>query len=856
MSEIAKRLEKADKYLQKGKLSSALEELREVLKEDPGNDYARQRAADLATSLTLTEEAIEYLNTLFDHCAAHGRPSDAIANYKRLVRMGPVDTDRTFKFAQLSEKTSPREALEAYHTSLDAMLASGQKQDALLAIKRIVALEPNSENLRREAELAESMGDRQSAAASLFELAKLEIAAGRDGASIFSRAYGLDPYNAGIIVAHANCLIVAKRAEEAVKVLQDHPLPGTEYMELLAQALLMANHIGHAEPIVNKLYEMSEKALPMVGEVLSAYVRTGKTFDAIRYARSIESRAKQRGTSRELLNLVRELSDNNPGDLELLDYIAQLYNSGNREHEYCATLLKLFELHYAQRNYIKAADCLDRASEVDAYEPGHEERLAMLKGKIDANRYNAIHGRLATVARTSTKISEPEPSQAATEEQPAQSGEPTILEDLMLQAEIFLQYSMRSKAVERLERINKLFPREEETREKLAQLYVAAGFAPKYEDAKPSPAATSEVRSPAAPAPAAVNESAVDNFARVTEITRNIARQSSVKAVLFATVNDVGRHWNVSRCVAGLVSPGKPPSAAMEYCGTGVTKSDVMGLAKLLPALQALTVKENGPVSFERAQSATEMESIRPVLAAQKIDSLLTVPLIDGDDPLGIIILEQCGGTRAFGNVDEVVLNTIAEQVVLAVNNAKLRSLVKGMAVTDERSGLMRRSSYLDVLLSEVQRGLQQRTPVCLLLMNFGSASAMVKEVGEDRVEEAMKEIGHIVTANIRQNDIAVRYDLTSIVLVLSDTNEKSTFFVLEKLRKALANSRMPGSNDAVIVTSGIAEMVMQSKYDPVDIVTEGINRVEVALETARHEGGDRAHSMGPMHESSVVGAY
>lgn len=854
MSETAaKRLEKADKYLQKGKLSSALEELRLVLQEDAGNDYARQRAADLALSLGETDEAGRYLCELFDHSSTQGRPSDAVNYYKKLMRLGPVDTDRTFKYAQLIEKSSPREALEAFRGIFDSLLTHGRKQEALVAIKKMVALEPSPENLRREAELAESMGDRQEAANSLYKLAKMEESAGRDSAAIFARAYGLDSYNSAVVLAHSHCLLLGSHAEEAVEVLQAHPVQSVEYEELLAQAYLMASQVGPAEPLVTKLYDQNEKYLHLVGEVINGYIRNGSTHDAVRYSRSLEPKSKARGTFREFLNLIKELSDKNNSDLELLEYVAQLYNTSNREHEYCATLLKLFELHYAQRNFMKAADCLDRASEVDAYEPGHEERLAMLRGKIDSNRYNAIENRLVTVTKASTKTKEEDQqAEEATEEQPAQSGEPTVLEDLMLQAEIFLQYSMRSKAVERLERINKLFPHEEDQREKLAQLYVAAGFVPKYEDVKPVPAASPD-RSSAA---AAANENAVDNFARVTEITRNIARQSSVKAVLFATVNDVGRHWNVSRCVAGLCSPGKPPSAAMEYCGTGITKSDVMGLAKLLPALQALTIKANGPVSIDRAQTAAELESIRPVLAAQKIDSLLVVPLIDGDEPIGIIILEQCGGRRVFRNVDEVVLDTIAEQVVLAVNNARLRSLVKNMAVADENSGLLRRSSYLDVLLAEVQRSLPQKSPVTLVLMKFGSASVLVKEVGEERVDEAMREIGRVVTAHIRQNDIAVRYDLTSIVLVLSDTNDKNAFFVLDKLRKMLANSRMPGHNEPVTVTTGIAELVMQPKYDAVDIVTEGINRVEAALATARHEGEDRAHSMAPMYESTVVGAF
>src|SRR3954469_15715976 len=147
----------------------------------------------------------------------------------------------------------------------------------------------------------------------------------------------------------------------------------------------------------------------------------------------------------------------------------------------------------------------------------------------------------------------------------------------------------------------------------------------------------------------------------------------------------------------------------MEYCAPGTAKSEVMGLARLISTLQAQAVKAGGPVSFAQAQKAPELEPIRPVLIAQKIESLIAVPLKDGDEHMGIVILEQCGAPRSFRRVDAVVLNTIAEQIVLAVNNARLRSLVKSLAPTDEKSGLLRRSSYVDVLLSEVQRSLQQK---------------------------------------------------------------------------------------------------------------------------------------------------
>ena len=59
-------------------------------------------------------------------------------------------------------------------------------------------------------------------------------------------------------------------------------------------------------------------------------------------------------------------------------------DSANREQDYCATLIKLFDLYYAAGNYLKAADSLDAAAEVDAYETGHQKRLEMLDDHLRA----------------------------------------------------------------------------------------------------------------------------------------------------------------------------------------------------------------------------------------------------------------------------------------------------------------------------------------------------------------------------------------------------------------------------------------------------------------------------------------
>src|SRR5260370_12216519 len=169
--------------------------------------------------------------------------------------------------------------------------------------------------------------------------------------------------------------------------------------------------------------------------------------------------------------------------------MGEVLNGANREGDYWQTLLKLFDVYCGTGDFAKAAECLDRAAEVDPYESGHAKRLEMLKGKIEEGRLKAIASRFTAAG--------PSAAEKAIEHE-ATLGAST-LQDLMLQAEILVQYGMRNKAVERLQRIQELFPHEEERNEDLQRLYLAAGMTPTYAGSAPVPAAAAAA-SPSAPA--------------------------------------------------------------------------------------------------------------------------------------------------------------------------------------------------------------------------------------------------------------------------------------------------------------------------------------------------------------------
>jgi diguanylate cyclase (GGDEF)-like protein len=859
MADISKRLEKAEKYLQRSKPEPALEEYLDILADEPRNDQVRQAAADLCLLLDRRAQAVELFSALLEHEFEAGESAKGSVTYKKLCKITTPTPVQTFQYAQLTEKRDRKEALDAYTSALQGFERQKKDKQALAACKRIVELSPTIENLQLTAEKASALGDGKTASSNFVQLGLLQDQElPGSGFQSYERAFNFDPLNFQAIYLYGRGLFSRNEVQECLAVLEPvvtrvKGLP--ELRELYAHALMAARRPAEAEPFTWEAFEKDPQQLEEVTSLVGVYLDINDTRGAMELAKRLETHETAAGRRREFITSMYEMSDRRLATLAFTEYLVKLFDTANREHEYSHTLLKLFQLYYNAGKYGQAGETLDRAAELDPYEPGHAKRLEMLRGRIDNHEYSRIANRFH---RTENKPqaaapAAPEPAASA----PVRESEPTVLEDFILQAEIYLQYGMRSKALERLERLSKLFPREEQKNDKLRHLYISAGFTPQYQVAEAAARATSNPapkEKAATPAPSAspapYEENAVDNFARVTEITRNIYRQANVKSVLFTAVNDIGRHFNASRCVAGLCTVGKPPSAALEYCAPGIKQSDVMAIVKLIGLTQQLSA--NGVVNITNAKASRELAPAAEHIHTLNIESLLAVPLLDSGEQSGILILEQTA-PRQWQQTDVVVLKTIAEQMVLAVSNVRLRTLMKTLAVTDEKSGLLKRPSYLDVLLSEVRRSLQQKTPLTLMLLHFGKASAMVKEIGEAPVESMMQQIGQTLASHIRQNDVAIRYDLTTIALVLSDTTEKNAFLVVDKMRKVLAPTKVPGTERTPPISAGIAEAVLQERFDAVDMVTEVINRVESALEMARAEGGNKAHSLAPVVQSNAA---
>jgi len=164
---------------------------------------------------------------------------------------------------------------------------------------------------------------------------------------------------------------------------------------------------------------------------------------------------------------------------------------------------------------------------------------------------------------------------------------------------------------------------------------------------------------------------------------------------------------------------------------------------------------------------------------------------------------------------------------------------VRRMGVSDERSGLLSRSSYVSCLLTEADRAKSQGTPLSLTVLQIDRGGEILRQQGEPPLERFLEQLARALQPIVRQNDVAVRYTAWSLAFILPDTTLQGAQNLADKLRRAASGLRPPWDSTEITLSAGIVEAVPKADYDSEDIVTDLINRAEFSMEEARKKGGD-----------------
>jgi diguanylate cyclase (GGDEF)-like protein len=417
------------------------------------------------------------------------------------------------------------------------------------------------------------------------------------------------------------------------------------------------------------------------------------------------------------------------------------------------------------------------------------------------------------------------------------------LEDLIVQTEIFLQYSLQSKALERLQKIAAMFPGEEERNARLSNLYQVANWWPKgppKPKAEPivaaEPVAATPVMEPQtgglANRTGVYSAETLRDLSKISEINQKIFRQQTPRAMLNTAVSEVGGYLRCTRALAVVGAPGRPPEMAAEFCATGVKPAPGAQVVLLLAQMEKAVPDQLGGLVVQSAEGS--------ILRDLGVQTGLGVIITDKETqaPAGMLIAARAEDHKWKPN-EVYFLQAIGDQMLMSVSHTRLRSLVRRMGVSDERSGLLSRSSYVSCLLTEADRAKSQGTPLSLAVLQIDRGGEILRQQGEPPLERFLEQLARALQPIVRQNDVAVKYTAWSLAFILPDTTLAGGQNLADKLRRAAAGLRPPWDSTQITLSAGIVEAVPKQDYDSEDIVTDLINRAEFSIEEARKRGGD-----------------
>ena len=856
-SDINKHLERARRTLEKNKLREAVVEYQAVLEEMPSHQEALQALADIYTRLNEPALAAQYYGAQFDRLVEAGDGAKSSAIFGRFLRTFPQPPDRLMRYAMLLQKQNRTgEAIEQYGAAAELFQQQQRDVEGLACYESIALLDP--ENPARHVtlgELAERLGHADLASRSYLRAGQLALASGGldDALEYFGRAHRLSPDDRSGSLLFAEAKLRKGDAPGAVALLD--PLSPSDkdaaFLALFAEALLRSGDLDRARETFEAYYKLKPDSFGKLFEVASGYLRTGQ--DAKAASLVVQTKEWMRAARREvdLSAQVDRLAAAYPASLALAEVVARMYEELNRETKYFDALVRLFDLYLTAGRMKEACDALDRLVDIDPYDYRNHERIAKLEGKVDPAFLQNILSRAAKAATVSTRtdgFTGAGSDQAASagpisEEMRAQQA----LEDLIVQVEIFLQYSLQSKAVERLGRIAELFPGEEEKNERLRALYERANWWPKGSPPKPAPKPAAPA--PAAPPPPAPVQPAVEapaansaaapsaaethrDLAAIAEINRLMYRQPTPREVLATTAAEIGKHLGVTRCLVAVGGTEEAAQLAAEYSAPGVPAAGPARISSIVGLVSKASPDSMGGIELRASGT--------PGLRDLGLESALGVVLTDKETqaPSGALLVGDAGARKWKPN-ESYFLQAVGDQLVLSVNHTRLRSLVRSLAVADEKTGLLSRGAYIDCLLGESNRARSQGTPLSLIILHVDHGGDLLRQHGDAPVDHYIEQLARELSGAVRQTDVAVKYTAWSLVFILPDTSLANAQALAEKLRQVAGNVRPSWGAQDLTISAIVAEASARPGDETEDRVTEWMNRAEAGLDEARQRGGN-----------------
>ncbi|MGB4442292.1 MAG: GGDEF domain-containing protein [Coriobacteriia bacterium] len=193
-----------------------------------------------------------------------------------------------------------------------------------------------------------------------------------------------------------------------------------------------------------------------------------------------------------------------------------------------------------------------------------------------------------------------------------------------------------------------------------------------------------------------------------------------------------------------------------------------------------------------RSYSGLELAGAMPVGSSD--GALACIELVDHKDTV-VVFCSETAAVEALTRDDRIVLQAVASELVVAVENSRLYGLTKRLAITDELTDLYNYRFLQQRLDEEMGRADRYNKRLSLLMLDLDDFKRINDTHGHIVGDRVLAEVGQLLKSTVREVDIVARYGGEEFTIILPETDASGAFIVAEKIREAVAVHRFPDAD-------------------------------------------------------------
>jgi diguanylate cyclase (GGDEF)-like protein len=276
-----------------------------------------------------------------------------------------------------------------------------------------------------------------------------------------------------------------------------------------------------------------------------------------------------------------------------------------------------------------------------------------------------------------------------------------------------------------------------------------------------------------------------------------------------------------------------PPNSVRDAVAlVGETLAATHNTQALLPVILRAAVEATG-ASGGTIEAGDFLLATRGTIPSQPADTL-RVPLEVSEGETAVMSLFS--SDAGFGADARDAVAWIAEQALIALENARLHGLVQRQAVTDDLTGLANRRRFLAQLDAEIARSRRSGSPLGIVLADLDDFKRVNDTYGHEVGDDALRSFAEILATMARDVDLAVRLGGEEFALLLPDTDLAGATQLAERLRLALESAEVGRPPAQIRLTASFGVSAFPAAAGADDLLTDADRRLYDAKRAGKNQ--------------------